>query len=64
MLLQLSFFFFDVIVLILFRFPNLGIQCAKKKEVTKALNDRKEIRVDPFNSAYTLYMLVLMFENS
>ena len=35
---------------VFFRFPNLGIQCVKRNEVDKSLEDRKEIRVDPFRS--------------
>jgi c-Rel proto-oncogene protein len=30
------------------QFPNLGIQCVKKKEVEKSLETRHKIRVDPF----------------
>lgn len=28
---------------------NLGIQCVKKKEIPQALEQRKRIKVDPFN---------------
>ncbi len=38
--------------LCILRFPNLGIQCAKKRDVPKALKERQEIRVDPFSSMY------------
>lgn len=31
-------------------FPNLGIQCVKKKDIEEALREREEIRVDPFRS--------------
>ncbi|GAB1607517.1 putative transcription factor p65 homolog [Argonauta hians] len=34
-------------------FPNLGIQCVKKKEVADALNTRKEINVDPFKTGFS-----------
>lgn len=31
-------------------FPNLGIQCVKKKGIEEALTLRESIRVDPFQS--------------
>jgi len=31
-------------------FPNLGIQCVKKRGIAEALKVREEIRVDPFQS--------------
>ena len=31
-------------------FPNLGIQCVKKKDIDESLSLRQEIRVDPFHS--------------
>ena len=30
-------------------FPNLGIQCAKKKDIPTALEERQKLGVDPFN---------------
>lgn len=33
-------------------FPNLGVQCAKKKELQKAMLERQNIRVDPFRTGY------------
>lgn len=33
-------------------FPNIGIQCAKKKDVEGALRLRKEINVDPFQTGF------------
>nr|ABL63469.1 NF-kappa B [Pinctada fucata] len=33
-------------------FPHLGIQCAKKKDVTDNLRQRKEINVDPYQSGF------------
>nr|KAG5688355.1 hypothetical protein BaRGS_032923 [Batillaria attramentaria] len=33
-------------------FPQLGIQCAKKKDVEEALRLRKEINVDPFQTGF------------
>jgi len=33
-------------------FANLGIQCAKKREVQKNLEERKAIRVDPFSTGF------------
>lgn len=33
-------------------FPNLGIQCVKKKDIEEALKHREEIRVDPFRRNY------------
>ncbi|XP_074642294.1 embryonic polarity protein dorsal-like [Tubulanus polymorphus] len=35
-------------------FPNLGIQCAKKKDIPEALKLRKQIRVDPFNAGFDI----------
>lgn len=29
-------------------FPNLGIQCVKKKDIEQALKLREKIKVDPF----------------
>nr|AAY27981.1 REL/NF-kappaB [Euprymna scolopes] len=33
-------------------FPNLGIQCVKKREVVDALNARKSINVDPYRTGF------------
>lgn len=33
-------------------FPNIGIQCAKKKDVEGALRLRKEINVDPYQTGF------------
>ena len=33
-------------------FPNLGIQCVKKKDVEASLAERERERVDPFNSRF------------
>ena len=33
-------------------FPNLGIQCVKKKDIEESLVLRQQIRVDPFQSKY------------
>ena len=35
---------------LLFRFPNLGIQCVTKKEIKDSLKEREQIRVDPYGS--------------
>ncbi|XP_022103669.1 transcription factor p65-like isoform X3 [Acanthaster planci] len=32
-------------------FPNLGIQCAKKKDIQAAINERQRLGVDPFNES-------------
>jgi len=34
-------------------FPNLGIQCVKKKDIEGALALRQQIRVDPFQTGFT-----------
>ncbi|XP_018326788.1 embryonic polarity protein dorsal isoform X2 [Agrilus planipennis] len=34
-------------------FPNLGIQCVKKKDIESALRQREEIRVDPFRTGFS-----------
>ncbi|XP_065332634.1 embryonic polarity protein dorsal-like isoform X2 [Cloeon dipterum] len=34
------------------QFPNLGIQCVKKKEVERSLEVRQKIRVDPFRRGF------------
>ena len=31
-------------------FPNLGIQCVKKKDIEESLVLRQQIRVDPYQS--------------
>ncbi|KOB76007.1 DorsalB, partial [Operophtera brumata] len=36
------------------QFKNLGIQCVKKKDVDTALQQRAQLRVDPFRSKTTL----------
>ena len=36
-------------------FPNLGIQCVKKKDIEDALSLRQQIRVDPFQSKAYVY---------
>ena len=36
-------------------FPNLGIQCVKKKDIEDALSLRQQIRVDPFQSKGYIY---------
>lgn len=33
-------------------FPNLGVQCVKKKNVKEALEKREELRIDPFDSNF------------
>ena len=33
-------------------FPNLGIQCVKKKDIDDSLSLRQQIRVDPFQCKY------------
>ena len=33
-------------------FPNLGIQCVKKKDIDDSLSLRQQIRVDPFQSKF------------
>jgi len=43
-------FFFTVSEDMTCEFPNLGIQCVKKKDIVESLKVRKEIRVDPFRS--------------
>lgn len=37
---------------LLFRFPNVGIQCCKRHDVEESLKVRERIRVDPFGSVY------------
>lgn len=34
------------------RFDNLGIQCVKKENIGKSLQERQEIYVDPFHFGY------------
>jgi len=34
-------------------FPNLGIQCVKKKDIEESLALRQQIRVDPFQTGFT-----------
>jgi len=34
-------------------FPNLGIQCVKKKDIDESLTLRQQIRVDPFQTGFT-----------
>eukprot|EP00092_Neocalanus_flemingeri_P005309 GFUD01005717.1.p1 GENE.GFUD01005717.1~~GFUD01005717.1.p1 ORF type:complete len:913 (-),score=220.83 GFUD01005717.1:325-3063(-) len=34
-------------------FPNLGIQCVKKKDIDESLTQRQQIRVDPFQTGFT-----------
>jgi len=34
-------------------FPNLGIQCVKKKDIDESLSLRQQIRVDPFQTGFT-----------
>merc|ERR1719510_1996378 len=34
-------------------FPNLGIQCVKKKDIDDSLSLRQQIRVDPFQTGFT-----------
>ncbi|XP_065563310.1 uncharacterized protein LOC136029146 isoform X1 [Artemia franciscana] len=34
-------------------FPNLGIQCIKKKGIDEALRVRESLRVDPFNTGFS-----------
>ncbi|XP_062920909.1 transcription factor RelB-like isoform X1 [Mobula hypostoma] len=38
-------------------FANLGIQCVKKKEVTKAIEHRLKLGIDPFNAGDSLNYL-------
>lgn len=38
-------------------FPNLGIQCVKRKDVEESLRIREEIRVDPFKSMSFLFFV-------
>ena len=49
-------------------FPNLGIQCVKKKDIDESLTLRQQIRVDPFqcrlkNTSRTLirFAVILQF---
>ena len=37
-------------------FPNLGIQCVKKKDIDESLTQRQQIRVDPFQSRLKICM--------
>ena len=37
-------------------FPNLGIQCVKKKDIDESLTQRQQIRVDPFQSRLSICM--------
>nr|CAI5846238.1 unnamed protein product [Callosobruchus analis] len=34
-------------------FPNLGIQCVKKKDIAQALEQRQRLQVDPFKTGYS-----------
>merc|ERR1719499_2106015 len=34
-------------------FPNLGIQCVKKKDIDESLTQRQKIRVDPFQTGFS-----------
>nr|CAH7716405.1 unnamed protein product [Callosobruchus chinensis] len=34
-------------------FPNLGIQCVKKKDIAQALDQRQRLQVDPFKTGYS-----------
>ena len=36
---------------LVFSFPNLGIQCVRRKEVMSAVQDRLQLGVNPFNVA-------------
>ncbi|XP_051900099.1 transcription factor RelB-like isoform X2 [Pristis pectinata] len=38
-------------------FANLGIQCVKKKEITKAIEHRLKLGIDPFNAGESLNYL-------
>ena len=40
-------------------FPNLGIQCVKKKDIDESLTLRQQIRVDPFQSKCFLKIILL-----
>ena len=40
-------------------FPNLGIQCVKKKDIDESLTLRQQIRVDPFQSEYSTSRIIL-----
>lgn len=46
------------ILFIFIRFANLGIQCVKKREVAEALNARKSINVDPYQSMYANFLFL------
>ena len=46
--------FIEWVTLFCFRFPNLGIQCTKKKEVPTSLAEREQLRVDPFQSRWKI----------
>lgn len=45
------------------QFPNLGIQCVKKKEVEKSLETRHKIRVDPFRRKLVLESALPVFSS-
>ena len=49
---RLKEYVYKCLLLLLLRFPNLGIQCCKKRDVAKALKQRLEKRVDPFDSKF------------
>lgn len=36
-------------------FQNIGIQCVKKKDIIKSLNERERLTVDPFKSMFIFY---------
>ena len=44
-------------------FPNLGIQCVKKKDIEESLLLRQQIRVDPFQSEPNLVLVWKLITN-
>lgn len=47
-----------------FRFPNLGIQCCKKRDVAKSLKQRLDKRVDPYDSKYSCRVIAGVKHNN
>lgn len=43
----------------LLSFQNLGIQCVKKNEIDESLAEKQVIRLDPFNSKFSIFYLKL-----
>ena len=42
-------------------FPNLGIQCVKRKDIKEALTVRENQKIDPFGSKFELETFEIYF---